>query len=314
MLTYFTAPRLATLQAFFKTKSDKDLLGCYAWNQAVAAGLFPLLGDFEVAFRNALHLALSRYYGGHDSVNWMLPRPNPALATNPAAPPTLPSLHSMTSKTRQELVALEAKIKTKKGTHYKVTPDDIVAGLHFGFWEVLIKGLDNSAHPPGLQGAILSAVFPYAPNLVAVPHGHVAFKLRVTRLLLRLRDVRNRIGHHDSLWTTPEFNEHGLVGFIPRRPRQTVLSLQKYCDSLCWLAGWINPAISKHILESDHWWTLQALLSRQALVAYRTQGGRIGTYQSVLGSTPFPREAKVDHRQKAYGILAERVNSRTYHY
>lgn len=188
MLTHFTAPRLSTLQAFFKTKSDNDLLGCYAWNQAVAAGLFPLLDDLEVAFRNALHLALSRYYGGHDSVNWMLPRPNPALAINPAAPPTLPSLHSMTSKTRHELVALEAKIKTKKGPHYKVTPDDIVAGLHFGFWEVLIKGLDNSAHPPGLQGAILSAVFPCAPNLVAVPHCHVDFKLRVTRLLLRLRE------------------------------------------------------------------------------------------------------------------------------
>lgn len=314
MLTHFAAPRLATLAAFFKTTSDRDLLGCYAWNQAVAAGLFPLLGDFEVALRNALHVALSQYYGSLDSFNWMLPRPNPAHLANPAAPETLPSIHLMTAKTRQELVGLMGKIKTKKGSAYLVTPDDIVAGLHFGFWEVLIKGLDNSIHPPGLQGAILSTVFSNAPDTVSVPQGHPDFKLRVTRLLLRLRDVRNRIGHHDSLWTTPEFNKQGNLGFFPRRPRHTVRSLRLYSDNLCWLAGWIDPKISTYIQESDHWFTLQALFSREALITYRTQGGRIGTYQAVLANTPFPHQAKVGHKPRVSGRIAQRALLRSYFY
>ena len=48
MLKHLTAPRLATIQAFFKTASEQDILGCYGWSQAVGAGLLPILGDFEV--------------------------------------------------------------------------------------------------------------------------------------------------------------------------------------------------------------------------------------------------------------------------
>ena len=273
-----------------------------------------MLGDFEVVLRNALHVALSQYYGGKNSFNWMLPTPNPAYAANPAAPQYLPSKHAMTSKTRQELSALEGKIKTKKGGAYTVTPDDIVAGLHFGFWEMLIKGLDHSAHPIGLQGAILSVVFPYAPGTAAVPHGHPDFKLRVTNLLLRLRDVRNRIGHHDALWTIPEFNKHGQLGYFPTRPRHTVASLRLYCDNLCWLADWIDPKISEYIRKSDHWSTLEILLSRQALLTYRVQGGRIGTFQTVMTNAPAPRTAKVGLGPRVHGRISERGLLRAYYY
>ncbi|RYF24643.1 MAG: hypothetical protein EOO23_09385, partial [Comamonadaceae bacterium] len=205
MLTHFAAPRLATLKVFFRTQSDRDLLGCYAWNQAIASGLFPLLGDFEVALRNSIHVALSQYYGGVDSYNWMLPRPNPAHLLNPAAPAELPSQHKLNNRTREELVSLKGKIEGQKAAGYVATPDDIVAGLHFGFWEQLIKGLPHNTQPAGLQHDILSVVFPYAPDLVAVPHGNAGFLTRVAALLKRVRDVRNRVGHHDALWGIPEF-------------------------------------------------------------------------------------------------------------
>lgn len=287
MLNHFTAPRLATLASFFRTKTDSELLGCYAWNQAVAAGLFPLLGDFEVALRNALHTALSRYYDGQESSNWMLPYPNPENITNAGAPATLPSKHSMTAKTRKELIALDAKIKSRKGLKYVVTPDDIVASLHFGFWEVLIKGLEHSSHPERLQESILASVFPYVPATAATP-----YKQQVVNLLLRIRDVRNRIGHHDSLWTTPEFDEHGVVGFIPRRPRHTVNSLRQFSERLCWLSGWIDPEIPKYIQDSDHWGSLQILLGQEALNEYRASGGRQGTYQAVLARVALTEQAE----------------------
>jgi len=313
MLKHLTLPRLATLQAFFKTKTDQDLLGCYAWNQAVGSALLPILGDLEVALRNALHRALSQHFGGIDSFDWMMPRPNPAHAANPAAPTLLSAWHKLSRESKNNVSSVVGKIKGKKGTRYVVTPDDVVAALPFGFWEVLIDGLGHGSQPAGLQATILANVFPYAPDRLAVPHGSQAFRKRVKNLLTRIRDVRNRIGHHDSLWTTPEFNRQGLVGFIPRRPRHTVTSLGLFANNVCWFSGWIDPEIPGHIRNSDHWWSLQALLDRQALVTYRKLGGKVGTYRAILDATELPQRSKAKPGKSNLKFL-ERVTSRRYYY
>lgn len=313
MLKHLTVPRLATVQAFFKTKTDQDLLGCYAWNQAVGAGLLPILGDLEVTLRNALHRALSQHFGNVDSFDWMMPRPNPAHAINPAAPEMLPARHKLTSKSKDDVSAVVGKIKGKKGAGYVVTPDDVVAALPFGFWEVLTDSLSHGSQPAGLQAAILSNVFPHAPDTLTVPYGDQAFRKRVKDLLKRIRDVRNRIGHHDSLWATPEFNRQGTIGFVPRRPRHTVTSLRLLADNVCWFAGWIDPSIPAHIRTSDHWWSLQALLHRQALVTYRELGGQAGTYRAILDATELPRHRREKAAKPEVKFL-ERVRAERYFY
>lgn len=292
MLKHLTVPRIATVQSFFNTGSDKDMLGCYAWNQSVGAGLLPILGDFEVSFRNALHRALSRYFGSVDSFDWMMPQPNPAHALNSAAPPFLPARHKLNPRSAEDVKNIIGKIKKKRPPGYLVTPDDIVASLPFGFWEVLIGGLSHQSQPPGLQSAILAAVFPHAPDTATMPHGAPDFRKRVLKLLERVRDVRNRIGHHDALWAMPEFDHHGILGHIPRRPRHTVNSVRRFVDNVCWFAGWIDPSIPTYICNCDHWWSLQALLHRQALVTYRQLGGAAGTYRAILGSTDLPQREK----------------------
>lgn len=313
MLKHLTIPRLATIQSFFKTQSDRDILGCYAWNQAVGAGMLPILGDFEVSVRNALHRALSQYFGNIDSFDWMMPRPNPAHALNPRAPEFLPPRHKLTSKSKDDIKALMEKIKGKKPRGYVVTPDDIVAALPFGFWEVLISGLSHSSQPKGLQATILAVAFPHAPDTVSTPYGSAAFRLRVMELLKRIRDVRNRIGHHDSLWAMPEFDHHGAVGLVPRRPRHTVNSFRRFADNVCWFAGWIDPHIPAYIQNSDHWWSLQALLHRYALVTYRELGGKVGTYRAILDSTelPQPRKTRLRTPQPKF---RERLVAQRYYY
>lgn len=244
--------------------------------------MLPILGDFEVSLRNALHRALSRHFGNVDSFDWMMPQPNPAHAANPAAPQFLTARHKLNSKSKDDVKAVVDKIKGRKPAGYVVTPDDIVAALPFGFWEVLIAGLSHSSQPAGLQAGILATVFPHAPDTLAVPHSDPAFKKRVTDLLKRIRDLRNRIGHHDALWATPEFDYQGNLGFVPRRPRHTVNSFKLFVDRVSWFAGWIDPQISSHMRNSDHWWSLHALLSRQALALYRQHGGVVGTYRAIL--------------------------------
>lgn len=313
MLKHLTVPRLATVQAFFKTTSDQDLLGCYAWNQAVGTGLLPILGDFEISFRNALHRELSQHFGGVDSFGWMMPRPNPAHALNPAAPAFLPALHKLTQKSKDDVSIALNKIKSKKGSSYVVTPDDVVAALTFGFWEVLIGGLGHRSQPAGLEATILANVFPYAPTTLTARYGSQAFRNQVMNLLKRIRDVRNRIGHHDSLWATPEFNHQGNLGFIPRRPRHTVNSLQRFADNVCWFAGWIDPNIPTYIQNSDHWWSLQALLHRKALVTYRQLGGKVGTYRAILDATDLPKRS-TGKPAKPKPKFIERLISNRYFY
>jgi hypothetical protein len=313
MLTHLTVPRLATLQSFFKTSSDKDTLGCYAWNQAVGASMLPILGDFEISFRNALHRALSRHFGGVDSFNWMMERPNPAHSINPAAPKFLPAVHKLSKRSKDDIKAIVKKIKDRKPYGYVVTPDDIVASVPFGFWEVLISGLSHNSQPIGLSAIILAATFPHAPNTAAVPYGDPNFTTRVNDLLKRIRDVRNRIGHHDSLWTMPEFDVQGGIGFIPRKPRHTIISLRLFADRICWFSSWIDPGIQTYIQNSDHWYSIQALLHRQALVISRQLGGKVGTYREILDSTKLhPRNKK--SLRKPCGKLRMRLLANRYHY
>ncbi|MBV4537886.1 Abi family protein [Pseudomonas urmiensis] len=277
---HLTAPRLKTLDTFFVTTSDSDLLGCYAWTQAVGAALLPILGDLEVSLRNALHRGLSQYYSGADSFEWMLKtRPNPSSPAEPTY------WHKLTRYTHEDVLGAVGKIAKKKGKG-NATVDDIVAKVPFGFWETIIKGLKHKSHPAGMQASVLSIAFPNAPDLATTPYDDAAFVDRLANLLSQVRDVRNRIGHHDQIWRTPEFDSYGNLGFIPRRPRQTVNSLRLLANQITWLAGWIDPEITNYIKASDHWWSLQALLTKEALTVYRKNGGRVGTYEAVIRTTP----------------------------
>ena len=104
-----------------------------------------------------------------------------------------------------------------------------------------------------------------------------------------------------------------LLGHIPRRPRHTINSLRRFADNVCWLAGWIAPDIPTYIQNSDHWWSLQALLNRQALVTYRQLGGKIGTYRAILAATELPQRSKEKPTKPRFKFL-ERVMADRYFY
>lgn len=277
MLDNLAAPRMAAVQSFFKTTGDTDLLGCYAWTQAVSASLLPLLADLEVTLRNSLHVSLSQYYGGSDSSDWMMT--SPPSRYRGSGPKPKPAVHSMARMTQENIAIAVDKLLGSRG---KPTPDDIVAAMPFGFWEQIINSLDHKSHPVGLQGSILSSVFPNAPDQHLHPYGSLAFKRRVVDLLSCIRDVRNRIGHHDAIWKTPEFDDYGRKGFIPRCPRHTVNSLKLLAERIAWFAGWVNPKITQYMHWSDHWWSYMVLLNQKALTIYRATGGARGTFEQVL--------------------------------
>lgn len=115
------------------------------------------------------------------------------------------------------------------------------------------------------------------------------------------------------IWTTPEFNRQGILGLVPRLPRHTVNSFRLFGDNVCWFAGWIDPRIRTYIQNSDHWWSLQALLHRQALATYRQLGGQVGTYRAILDATELPQRRKKD-RRKPQCVFRERLVAGRYFY
>jgi len=284
MKNHFTAPRLASVERFFQSDSSTDLMGCYAWCQALSAALLPLLGDFEVSLRNALHRSLSQFYMGADSAPWMLPIAGPLRANAP--PPKTP--HAMSPNDKKDIAGIVDR-RAKKGR--LVSQDDIVAAVSFGFWEQLVNGLGRAQHPHGLQKAVLSSAFPCAPP--GTDYASTAFREQLVRLLKMVRDVRNRVGHHDAIWAIPEFCSDGHAGFIPRRPRHTLTSTKLFARRIIWLASWIDPAIGAHIERSDHWACLQTLLSRHALATYRFRGGRANTYHALIAGEIRLRSARI---------------------
>ena len=283
MISHLTTTRLDTLKAFFQAQDENDLLGCYIWTQAVSSALLPILGDLEVSLRNALHRGLSQYYGLSDSFEWMR-----KTRPNPANPRSQTHWHKLASGTADEVQKVVSKIEKRKGQG-RATPDDLVAALSFGFWEILIQGLQHKSHPKDMQAKVLAVAFRNAPDLASTPYGDKAFVSRLSSLLYQVRDVRNRIGHHDQIWRTAEFDNHGKRGFIPRRPRHTLTSLRLFADHALWLASWIAPEVAAHIETSDHWWSLQALLTPDALAIYRLNAGKAGCCAASLHAAAPPR-------------------------
>lgn len=316
MLNHLTQARLSTVAAFFETRGHSDLLGCYSWCQAVGASLLPILGDYEVSLRNALHRSLSQYYGSADSFEWMFKsRPNPAKAKHPNAPDL--AWHKMSTRMQQDVAEVERKFsRTNQGR--APSPDDIVSQLSFGFWEHLTTSLEHKSHPGDLKVRVLSKAFPNGPSMGTAQFGDPTFIVQLKGLLYQLRDVRNRIGHHDQLWKTAEFDALGNRGFVPRRPRHTVISIRAFMERIAWMASWIDPVIADHMRRSDHWWSLQALLSQQALAVYRKNGGRVGSYEAVLRLAPCHDEPAWPFKDSGLPSralrLQQRVTVKQYHF
>lgn len=258
MINHLSAPRANAVKAFFKTKDDCDLMGCYRWSQAVGASLLSVLNDFEVCIRNAIHRSLSQHYGSVDSFDWM--------GMNSYQGP-----HSMGGNYNSK-VGLRGDIAKAYERASTKTPDGVIAELNFGFWENLINGLTHPSHANGghhnLMANVLSSAFPH----MGTPFDN-QFKFRLIQLLKRIRLVRNRLGHHDSLRRVKEFDVNGNEGFWPRRPRQTIVSLKKFLERLTMILGWVEPKLVKRIKKTDYWHSLELLLDVNALGIYKFNGG-----------------------------------------
>lgn len=144
---------------------DSNLTVHYAWNIALAESLYPSLQFLEVVLRNSVHDALSNAYGTPlwwDQANFLN-----AWGLN-------------------EVARVKASIQKDKKT---ITEGRIVAELTFGFWTALFA----PRYEPKVWNKINKKVF-----LGLKKHERV--RGRFQGKLNRLRQLRNKVFHHEPIW------------------------------------------------------------------------------------------------------------------
>ena len=149
-------------------QNHEAALRLYVWNTRISAALYGPLQALEILIRNAFHRELAAAYGAA----WY---DNPRVPLTPAAAARVADAKDTLRRARRPL-----------------DPGRIVAELSFGFWERL---LSRGPHGPrnyemALWRPALYRAFPNARRPRAAIH----------RPLPGLRDLRNRIAHHEPIF------------------------------------------------------------------------------------------------------------------
>ncbi|PWC26864.1 hypothetical protein CR165_20855 [Pseudoroseomonas aestuarii] len=164
-------------------------LELYALNTALSEALYTPLQMLEVALRNRFHTTLSAAYG----LFWF------------DAPDFLKVGHQV------EQVQKAKELLTEQGK--PLEPGRIVAALTFGFWTALL----NTVYEDLWRSTLHQAMQPDARD----EKGRGLSRKSLTRPLTPLRELRNRVAHHEPIleWNLP-----------------------KHHANIVRITGWLSPA------------------------------------------------------------------------
>ncbi|MDF2185672.1 Abi family protein [Grimontia hollisae] len=216
MKKYISVERLDIYSKHLKVK-DSEIIAAYQWNKDLAGALLPALHCLEVTLRNAISCAIQEnpppaakglYSTGSD---WIF------SFSEYMGKKLIPRHQRFTKKARQsqkvdaqgyvldkfnkrlvvkrsweedKVISASQKVKREGKT---VTTDRVISALDFGFWTNFLteKYEDNNAKSL-LWPNQMSQVFPNAPPGTT--------RETVEKTLNRIRDLRNRLTHHEAIW------------------------------------------------------------------------------------------------------------------
>jgi hypothetical protein len=179
--------------------SDLDMLTNYFWNIDLAESLVPSLHAVELAVRNSIHATLTAHF---DDELWFY---KPGVLGWGQIGQLANALENLSRKRAEP------------------TPGRIVAALTFGFWVALLSGNYERDlwQPDGFR--LLHQAF---------PHASPASRKQVHTRLNRLRELRNRVFHHEEVWHLSH--------------------LPVLYDEIYETIGWISPVLQQAIRSVDN--------------------------------------------------------------
>lgn len=179
----FSAPRLGRYLRAFGNDKERAQLG-YIHNLRLSESLLIPLSVLEIALRNAMSRQMAKVYNRADWYEAILTdtallKPGKPLRADKA----LQKLHSSITSAKRDAGA--------------PNPNKVIAEFSFGFWTTLLNSRYNAAFWHELRFA-----FPHCPK----PKRQ---RDPVSRALNQVRDLRNRIFHHEPvLWMTPPVEDY----------------------------------------------------------------------------------------------------------
>lgn len=203
MRRHFSDERLRLY--LIETGGDTDAAAhLYQWNSHCSAVFWEALGYLEVSLRNALDARMTlRQQVRSGTRHWVF---DDARQLGRDARGQGRHAHPYQD--------IATAIRRVQANGKPLDPAQIISELPFGFWHQLVARRQMFLWPD------LAATFAYAPNRSPVP---------VRDRLARMRDLRNRIGHHHRIWS---------------------LDLDARWDDLLTLTGWIDPELRDWIETS----------------------------------------------------------------
>jgi len=245
VITTLGAPRLAPYRAFFGCSTDEQLLGAYFWGQAIGGAFLPTLGMYEVALRNAIHCAASRYSSkkASDCHPWYDYTRNDSVR--------------IIGKTRDKVTNVLYTGQPQLRCAPEPSPDAVVASLSFGFWPSVLEGL---AKPE--QTRILTDAFPYHPH-TSPKHWGVQANVGILISKLKLiQDLRNAVAHHEPIWKA-----HRLLG-TEKHWSQSVQSLRAKHADILEVMAWCCPPSAAALEQSYATRMFKSICSTNAVRAF----------------------------------------------
>lgn len=148
----------------------------YRWNTATSAVFWESLAYFEVAFRNAVDRRLcERQDQLRRSGHWIFDDAR-ELGRDAKGP----------GKHSQPYIDIEEAKRRVRRNRKSLDAGQIISEVSFGFWHQLVSRKQMFLWPD------LASAFPQAPD---------RHQVTVHDPVSRLREFRNRIGHHHRIWS-----------------------------------------------------------------------------------------------------------------
>ncbi len=247
----FSKPRLET---YLKAANDdqEEALKLYKLNLSLSEALYPTLCILEIALRNRISSVLVTHYGetwfdGHAG-KWFDGKDIMARA-----------------KPNYELEAI-ANLKSellKQGQ--PITSDAVTSNLTFGFW----TGLFKRAYVKTLWDKHITEIF---PDVRPINYNLKSNLQMIRNQLDCIRDLRNRVFHHEPLFGTPKqsfaelladcANARKLIGWLS----QDALRLLDSQDRFKEIVASISPNQTGVLLPQNTRETLKAVIFRNKTI------------------------------------------------
>lgn len=209
---------------------EVDTVARYLWNLALCSALQPALHTLEITVRNRL-FNISRRIVDETKLSF---------DKVPCWLDACPSL--LADRERQAVDKAKETIARRTRT---MTEGRLVSALGFGFWVSLCKKSYEQGHAggPRLWPGLATRGFPHLPEAKRT-------RSRIFHALDPLRDLRNRVSHHEAVWD-----------------RKLNRSHQDIIETI----GWINPDLATTLQQHS---PLPAVLDK-GVVGFRAQAGAI---------------------------------------